>query len=366
MERNDLSGTGKIIAGKRKNPVHQMDLSELGGEFAFINRIAVKPRLKSVVVGIGDDAAVVRAGNRLLAITTDMLVERDHFSLEYFTPRQLGIKAMESNVSDIAAMGAKPLYAFISICLPKSATVEFIDGFYAGVYESAGRHGADVLGGDTTHGDTIVVNIALIGEIQNPKIRKTLQIPKNSKKMITSAASNSQIAKMLPLRSNAKEGDLIFVTGHLGASAAGLKLFLKKTEGFDFVKKKHLEPSARMDLSQRIAKIANAMEDVSDGLASEVRNICLASKKGAVIYAQNVPVAKETKAAASACGNDALDYALFGGEDFELVFTVPEKFKSKAQKLGTLVGKVTKGGGVFLEKNGVVAELKRFGYDHFA
>ncbi len=317
-----------------------MNLSEFGGEFAFIRRISRSPKNKSVVVGIGDDAAVVKAGGKLLAITTDMLVEHDHFSMGYFTPRQVGVKSMESNVSDLAAMGAKPLYAFISICLPKKTTVEFVDGFYEGIYESSQNHEIDVLGGDTTHGELIVVSITLIGEIKN--------------------------GKNLPLRSHAKAGDLVFVTGHLGASTAGLKLFQNKIPGFDRAKKRHLEPRARMDISTRVAEIANAVEDVSDGLASEVRNICLASKKGAVIFADKVPIEKETTDAAEAVGNDALDYALFGGEDFELVFTVPQKYRRAAGKLGTLVGKITKGAAIMIEREGKILEIRKFGYDHFA
>ncbi len=317
-----------------------MRLSELGGEFAFIRRISRAPKLPGSVLGIGDDAALIRPGAGLLAVTADMVVEGDHFSMDYFTPRQLGIKSMESNVSDIAAMGARPLYAFISICLPKTASVEFIDGFYSGIYSSCKKHGIDVLGGDTTHGALIVVNVALIGEVAPRK-----------KPM---------------LRSGAKNGDLIFVTGHLGASTAGLKLLRAKVPGFSRVKKRHLEPASRMDVSGEISKIANACEDVSDGLASEVRNICLASKKGAVIYAGSIPLAAQTIGAAKAVGENALDYALFGGEDFELVFTVPAKFILKAQRLGTLVGKISGGRGVFLERNGKRELLTKFGYDHFA
>ena len=302
--------------------------------------ISKKPHNKRVVLGIGDDAAVIKSGNQLLVITTDMFVEKDHFSLDYFYPEDIGIKAMEANVSDIAAMGAKPLYAFISISLHKKTSAEFIRSFYNGIYKSAKKHRADVLGGDTSHGSLMTVNITLIGEVKR--------------------------RKDLCLRSDAKTGDLIFVTGKLGASTAGLNLFLKKKKGFDFVKSKHLRPKARMDLSGKIAEIANAMEDVSDGLASEVRNICLASKKGAVIFAESIPIHSETKKAAEVLKQNALDYALFGGEDFELVFTVNKKYAKRAEKLGKLVGKIIKGKKIFLEKKGRKEELKKFGYDHFA
>ncbi|VVC71852.1 Thiamine-monophosphate kinase [uncultured archaeon] len=197
-----------------------------------------------------------------------------------------------------------------------------------------------MLGGDTTHGEITVVSITLIGH------------SKSRRDLIT--------------RSGATAGDLIFVTGALGASTAGLKLFQNKIPGFAFEKKKHLNPTARIGVSSKIAKFATAMEDVSDGLASEVRNICLASRTGAVIFAEKIPIRKTTIEAAERLGDDARDYANFGGEDFELVFTVNEKDESRAKKFGTLVGVVTRDSGkVCLSENGRKRQLTRFGFDHF-
>ncbi|MDD5318150.1 MAG: AIR synthase-related protein, partial [Candidatus ainarchaeum sp.] len=167
-------------------------------------------------------------------------------------------------------------------------------------------------------------------------------------------------------RSGARAGDLVFVTGALGASTAGLKLFQKKLPGFPYEKGKHLRPAARIDVSAKISKFATAMEDVSDGLASEVRNICLASRKGAVIFPEKIPIKESTFKAAAALGGNARDYALFGGEDFELVFTVDKKDESRARKFGALVGEVNgESGKVFLSENGRRRRLKRFGFDHF-
>lgn len=313
----------------------------LKNETDFLKLISSKPRQPDAVLGIGDDCAIYRSREGFYAVTTDMIVEGDHFSLDYFSPYEIGVKAMESNVSDIAAMGATPLFAFISICLKPNTSEKFIREFYRGIHETASRYKIDIMGGDTTHGAVMVVNVTLTGFAKN--------------------------RKSLVLRSGAKEGDLIFVTGKLGASTAGLKLFQQKIAGHGFVKKKHTQPQCRLDLSSKIANIANSMEDISDGLASEIRNICIASRKGAVIYAERVPIAKETCAAARAVGNNALDYALFGGEDFELVFTVSPRNRKKAEKLGTFVGKITsEKEKIYLQRDNKAELLKKFGYDHFS
>lgn len=316
-------------------------MPSIKSELDFLKAIANRPRLSDSLLGIGDDAAVIRGRKGVYAITTDMIVEGDHFSLDYFSPYDIGVKAMESNVSDIAAMGATPLFAFVSIALKPGTGMDFVKDFYKGLYSSAKKRGVDVLGGDTTHGPTMVVNLTIIGYAKD--------------------------ARGLVYRSGAKAGDLIFVTGKLGASTAGLKLFLKKIPGHAYVKAKHRRPSCRLDVSGKIAKIANSMEDVSDGLASEVRNICHESGKGAVIYASNVPMDTRTCKAAKAAGNSALDYALFGGEDFELVYTVPKRLEKRAAKYGTLVGEITQQKGrIFLLKDGKKELLAHFGYDHFS
>lgn len=316
----------------------RLDVKTLGGEFALIDRIRRAPKHAEVLCGIGDDAAVLQLGGKRFVVTTDTIVESDHFSMDYFTPQQVGVKAMESNVSDVAAMGATPLYALVALALPKTVSVEWVDGFYEGLYESASKAGVDVVGGDTTHSNQITVTVTLIGR----------------------AGEN------LCLRSSAIAGDLIFVTGDLGASTAGLKLFQNKVPGHELVKQKHVQPRSRLDVSPQIALFAHAVEDVSDGLASEVRHIASASNLSAVLDASAVPIAPETQAAADALGGDALDFALFGGEDFELVFTVSPQDRQKAEALGTCVGKMAEGNGVYLEKGGVRRKLDCFGFDHFA
>lgn len=315
-----------------------MKIKQIGGELALIQMIKRKPKNRNVLVGIGDDAAVVKFAGKKLVLTTDMLVEDDHFSLKWSTPKQIGMKAMQVNVSDIASMNATPLYALVSVCLKKESSVEFVKGLYDGIYSVAKECSVDVIGGDFTHGEKVVVNIAMVGVADG----------------------------RLCLRSHAKPGDHILVSGKLGASTAGLELLLKKAKGFKKVKRKHLQPRAQIRKARAIGKIANAAEDVSDGLASEVRNICIESRCGAEIFVDRIPVSAEVKRAASFLERKATDFALFGGEDFELVFTVSKKNLPRARKLGIEVGRITKSRKIYLVENGKKKELKKAGFDHFS
>jgi len=324
-----------------------MKISEFGGEQMLLKKIARSQKVfnKNVVEGIGDDAAVLELGGKLFVVTTDMLVEGDHFHFDWSSPKQVGVKAMESNVSDVAAMGALPKHAFVSLCLRRNATVELVEGLYKGIEIVARKWGIDVIGGDTTHGPNTVINVTLIGEVEK---------------------------KNLKLRSNAKKGDLIFVSGDIGKSTAGLNLLLKdkkylKSKKFGRTVKFHLQPKSRMDLiagKKLPLRFVNAMEDVSDGLATEVKNICEMSKCGAVIYAEKVPIAKQTREAAVEVKKSALDFALFGGEDFELVFTVPKKHAGKFKGFHC-VGEILEERKVFLEQKWKRKELKKKGFDHF-
>ncbi|HZX44850.1 MAG TPA: thiamine-phosphate kinase [Candidatus Nanoarchaeia archaeon] len=312
-----------------------MKLKDIG-EFGLIDRIYRKPRDKNVLVGIGDDAAVVKMGGKLMLVTTDTMVEGDHFSFDYFTPEQVGMKAIEVNVSDIGAMGGRPKYALVSLVLQNEMDVSVIDGIYKGMRKSGDLHGVDIIGGNITHGKQLVIDIDMIGEVNN---------------------------RELCLRGDAKPGDFILVTGDLGASTAGLNLFLNKIKGHNEVKGKHVEPKAKLHKVRPFLGHINAMIDVSDGLASEVGHICEQSGTGAVIYKDNIPIKDETRRAAEEVGKDPYDYALYGGEDFELVFTVSEKNLRKVR--GFLVGEITKRKGLFLYEKGKESRIKGNGYDHF-
>ena len=265
-----------------------MKIKELGGEFALIDRIKKDPKNANVKIGIGDDCAAVKINeNTYHVYTTDMLVENDHFSLRYFSPYDIGWKAMISNVSDIASAGGKVLYALVAISLKSDATVELVDGIYEGIYAASERYGFDVIGGDTTHGELMTICITLVGEV--------------------SAAD-------MKLRSGAKAGEILKLTAPIGGSTAGLRLFLKNIEGYEDVKRYHLHPECAMDLVPVIVPYATAMTDISDGLASEARNIAKARAQesryrpiGICLYCSE-PLSKDLRWCDSDCRDDFFKY----------------------------------------------------------
>ncbi|MEM0360744.1 MAG: thiamine-phosphate kinase [Candidatus Diapherotrites archaeon] len=313
-------------------------VEEIGGEFALIERISKilgKPKNKAVVRGIGDDCAVIKIGKKLAVFTVDCLVEGDHFSLEYFTPREIGMKAIEINASDVYSMNAKPAFALISLILPAGISTELIEGIYKGMRFSAKKHNLDIVGGNITHGKKLSIDVSMLGFVLGKPV----------------------------YRNSAKPGDFLCVSGPLGGSTAGLNLFLQKKKGFEKVKKMHTQPKAKPEKALKIAPFASAMEDVSDGLASEARNICKESKCAAIIFRNLVPVLPEVQQAAIALKMNAVDFALFGGEDFEMVFTVPPKNIGRVK--GFIVGKIIRGKGVFLQEKDKRKKLEQFGYDHF-
>jgi thiamine-monophosphate kinase len=324
------------MTGKKAGGKPPLNISQIGGEFALIERLAEKPASRKIVKGIGDDAAVIKVGNRYLVFTTDTLVEGDHFSLKYFTPGQIGKKSVEINVSDIGAMGAEPKFFLVALVLPEHIDVKIIENIYKGMRQKGAKYKIEIIGGNITHGKQLVIDIFMIGEVKK---------------------------KNLKLRSDARPGDLIFVSGELGSSTAGLKLFLKNKKGFNRIKKRHLEPEAKFGKVRPFLKYINAMIDVSDGLASEVTRICEQSNTGAVIYPDLVPINPETIKAAESCKGNPLDYALYGGEDFELVYTVSRKNANKIK--GFMVGEITLKKGVRLFKDGREEPLSKHGYDHF-
>jgi len=313
-----------------------MDISKIGGEFALIERLSKKPVGKDIIKGIGDDAAVIKKGDRYLVFTTDTLVEGDHFSFKYFTPLQAGKKAVEINVSDIGAMGAKPEYFLVSLVLPEKIDAEIIEEIYRGMRSAGKKYQIEIIGGNVTHGNQLIIDICMIGEAKKDNLK---------------------------FRSSAKPGDFIMVSGDLGSSSAGLNLFLKNVDGLEEVKKKHLEPEAKFYKVMPFLKYINAMIDVSDGLASEVKRICEQSGTGAVIYEDSIPIKPATEKAAKASGKKAIDFALYGGEDFELVYTVSKENFDKVK--GYKVGEITRKKGVRLLRNCKEEIIKKHGWDHF-
>ena len=318
-----------------------MKIKDIGGEFALIDRIKNKAKLysKDVIVGIGDDTAVLNYDkNNYLLFTTDMLVENDHFSLKYSTPEQIGMKAVVQNISDIAAMGGMPRFAVISLALPSDIDVEFVDKLYDGISQRARKYKIDIVGGNIAHSKEIVINVAMIGFVEK---------------------------RYLALRSNAKVNDLIFCSGDVGKSTAGLGLLRNNLQGESI--KSHLEPECRLDLTRKLVKTGvNSMIDISDGVASEVKHICKESKVGAVIHADKLPISKDTIIDAEKLNKNPVDFALYGGEDFELVFTASKDRLTQLKKYDVaVIGKIVdKKYGIKLMKNSKKSELES-GFDHF-
>lgn len=333
-------------------------------EFDFIRKIRDLEQLSgdhNLVKGIGDDCAVIDRGSFYELLGTDMLVEGDHFRLEWARAQEIGWKSMVSNLSDIAAMGGMPKYYLVSLCLSGGIDDRWLEGFYEGMRAAAKGFWDEpilLVGGDITHGEKMSVNIVMVGEVEKEFCR---------------------------LRSGAKVGDLVCVTGSVGSSTAGLELLKRfgKKPYFDigemlkagrFCLKKHRSPLCRLKEGRVIARYASAMIDVSDGVGSEVRHICEESFVGAGIFAEKVPIDDRVRCIARALKKNELNFALSGGEDFELVFTIkPEQFTKLQKELGShdvklsVVGEIRKfdDGVKLVYSDGKECDLPR-GFEHFA
>lgn len=308
-----------------------MRIKGLGNEYNLIKKI----RSMSTDF-IGDDCAIIDNGKDYSLFTTDIMVEGNHFSLDYSKPYDLGIKAIATNVSDIAACGGVPSYCLVSLVLPKDTSVEFLEELYKGFRHACKKYNVKIIGGDTTSGEIVVINITMVGTAKKENLCR---------------------------RSDAKLKDLILCTGPLGRSASGLNLFLKKKK--HKLQRYYLRPEARLDDSRIISRFANAMIDVSDGLASEIQHICIQSKKGAVIYKDMIPIDKDTRKVAKELKNDCYRWALSGGEDYQLLFTMPRRtyLKNKSLHKYHILGEITKSG-IYLVSNNIKGLIGK-GYEHF-
>jgi thiamine-monophosphate kinase len=334
-----------------------MKLSELG-EFVLIDRVTknLPVNQSKVLMGIGDDAAVLRTDrDKLLLMTTDMLVEGVHFSFDYARPREIGKKSLVVNISDIAAMGGLPTHGTVAIGIPPGFTVKKTEALYAGLREACTEYKVNIVGGDTVKSpERLVINITLLGEIE---------------------------AFRITYRSGAKPGDIIAVTGPLGGSAAGLYLLQHPDPAFpkDLTKNlrnRHLNPGARVREGRLLSGsgAVTAMNDISDGLASEINEICRASGAGCILRAADIPVDKAAGRLADNCSLSPLEWALYGGEDYELVVTVkPERLtelKRLLEKQGYFLhvcGEVTghDEGCRLQQPDGGFTPLEPGGYNHF-
>lgn len=315
------------------------------GEFPLISRITAGLRLgQGVWVGPGDDAAMVSVPqNSRMLLTCDVMVEGVHF-LSTADPTDVGFKLMTANISDIAAMGGEPLYALVALVLPADTEVRWVDLLYNGIRICAEKHGVSVVGGDVSSGSSITLSVALVGCVDPDRFL---------------------------LRSGARPGDVVMVTGALGAAQVGLELHTGSLSAYGILAEqalsRHLRPSPRVDEGKALAALGcRAANDISDGLASEAWEIAEASKVALYIEAERVPIHPSV----SLCAHDsrtALDYALTSGEEYELLFTIPESaVEANPDSLAGCyrIGTVREGRGAYLQRGGTVEPLGR-GHTHF-
>jgi thiamine-monophosphate kinase len=316
-------------------------------EFEFIHHIKNKYGLS----GVGDDCAIVPKDDKTdFVITADMLVEDIDFRLDWTTPEFLGHKALAISLSDVAAMGGMPEFALISIAVSESAwDSDFLDRFYEGWHALARRYGVNLIGGDISRTpDKIVVDSIVLGSL--PKGKSIL-------------------------RSGARPGDSVFVSGTLGASAAGLRLLLQGTRHADrtspeenelILAQLRPEPQTALGVEARETAAVTSMIDISDGLSSDISHLCEESGVGARLIAEHIPIHTGVQKLFAEPG-EALDLALHGGEDLELLFTVDMSKISPDRLAGfTCIGVVTANAGIVeLLRNGNTAILEAKGYQHF-
>lgn len=336
-------------------------------EFSFIKSLQRKQHLalsiqhSAIIKGIGDDAAIIKKDSTTdYVISTDLLVEDIDFRLEWTQPDFLGHKALAVSLSDIAAMGANPIFALLSIGIPKKIWhTKFLDKFYDGWFALSSKHNVQLIGGDVSKTpDKIVIDSIVIGETKHGKA---------------------------VMRSGAKVGDLIFVTGNLGGASAGLRLLedmnspdiskllrSKRKSDKKFLILKQLKPDAKVEIGKAIGekKLATSMIDISDGLSSDLNHLCNASNVCAVIESDKIPIESLISTQCSD-KNDQLNFAINGGEDFELLFTVnPNKVKKlfnslegcKITQIGVITEK-TKNNTIII--NGKKKILRPKGFVHF-
>ena len=340
------------------------ELTPIGklGEFGFIDHVTRDFERKNpgVIFGVGDDAAVYEAGKgEVHLISTDLLVEGIHFDLSYVPLKHLGFKSVAVNLSDIFAMNAVPFGITVSVAMSNRFTLEAMDAFYEGVKICCDQFGVDLLGGDTSASEKgLIISITALGKCGKEEV---------------------------VYRNGANINDLVCVTGDLGAAYAGLQILEREKavfklnpeiqpdlSGYQYCIGRQLKPDPRGDLIQRLREMGvkpTSMIDISDGLASELFHICRNSGTGVEIYDEKIPIDYETGKIAEEFGISPTTYALNGGEDYELLFTIrlEDYEKIKDQKGISIIGHINpKSSGLYLvNQNGSVLELKAQGWNHF-
>lgn len=334
-----------------------MNISELG-EFGLIDRLAKKVQVRnpSTLKGIGDDAAVAAPSGMCSLLTTDMLLEGIHFDLTYVPMKHLGYKAATVGFSDVYAMNGFPTQMVVSLGISQRFSVEHIEELYGGMLLACDRHGVDLVGGDTSASLTgLTIGVSVVGECEPDRV---------------------------VYRSGAKPNDLVCITGSLGSAYMGLLLLEREKTvfeanpnatpqlaGYEQLIERYLKPEARRDaiLHLREAGVTpTAMVDISDGLASDMLQICRQSGVGAHLYLDRIPIAKQCVDVAEEMNFDAATAALNGGEDYELLFTIPLSLHDRVKDLGgvAVIGHIVEAekGALLIPPNGDPVRLQAQGF----
>lgn len=341
--------------------MEQTEISKIG-EFGLIDRITagIEHVNTSTVRGVGDDAAELSYPDTEVLVSSDLLLEGVHFDLTYVPLKHLGYKAAVVNFSDICAMNGTPRQITVSLGISKRFTVEHIEALYAGIRLACEIYGVDLVGGDTTASrQGLVISITCIGDAPKGKV---------------------------VYRDGAKDTDLICVSGDLGSAYMGLQLlerekiasagskeFIPKFEGKEYLVERQLKPEARKDIVRELADAGiqpTSMMDISDGLSSELLHICKASHCGCRIYEDRIPIDYQTAVMAEELGMNLVTAALNGGEDYELLFTVPLHAHEEITKLKGIkvIGHITKEdlGCAMITRDGAEMPLRAQGFNHMS
>jgi thiamine-monophosphate kinase len=331
------------------------------GEFGLIDRLAdgVKIYHESTIKGIGDDAAVIDAGDKYMLLTTDTLVENVHFNLMYTPLKHLGYKSAIVNFSDIYAMNGDVRQIVVSIAMSNRFSLEAVEEIYDGIKKACDLYQVDLVGGDTTSSTSgLIITITAVGEVAKDEI---------------------------VYRSGGKEKELLVVTGNLGAAFIGLQVLERERqiylenpaiqpalEGVDYILERQLKPEARKDVIHYLKSLGvkpTSMIDVSDGLASEVLHLCKAGNLGCALYDEKIPVDQETFRVAREFNLDPTTCALNGGEDYELLFSIKQTDYDKikdSEHLKVIGHYLDKNSGAnIIARDGTSLEIKAQGWNHF-
>lgn len=330
------------------------------GEFGLIDRLTrdFPLRNKSSLKGVGDDCAVMEYKDTEVLVSTDLLVEGIHFDLTYVPLKHLGYKAAVVNFSDIYAMNGHPRQITVSLAISRRFTVEHMEELYSGIRLACDIYGVDLVGGDTTSSRSgLIISVTAIGD---------------------APAGN------IAYRSGAKDTDLICVSGDLGAAYMGLQLlerekvasagqkdFVPQFSGKEYLIERQLKPEARRDVIENLAKegiVPTSMMDISDGLSSELLHICKASDCGCRIYEDRIPIDYQTAVMAEELNMNLVTAAMNGGEDYELLFTVPLHAHEAIRKIPGVhvIGHITKPslGAALITRDGAEIPIRAQGWNH--